>query len=240
MPKQPVHTPDETSASGDSASRDGAARLAVAVGGSRSSENGAVVGRDAALIVEIRPLGDSGTASRRSWVSSRRLCGAHNSAVAGDHDHQVDTAAAAVANQESQAQESSSSPAAVRVARLRLRISRAMQPSRRTRRECSLRGNAITPVLARGSSLSSNAPIGASQNRASAGSSTRGIEGHPAGAHGRRRRDSHLWRRAGRSSRRARHLRSQRHATFGDAGGAPAFPLGSWAETGPFGGKQPP
>ena len=97
MPKQPVQTPDETSASGDSASRDGAARLAVAVGGSRSSENGAVVGRDAALIVEIRPLGNSGTASRRSWVSSRRLCGVHNSAAAGDHDHQVDTAAATVA-----------------------------------------------------------------------------------------------------------------------------------------------
>ena len=96
MPKQPVHTPDETSASGDSASRDGAARLAVAVGGSRSSENG-TVGRDAALIVEIHPLGNSGAASRRSWVSSRRLCGVHNSAAAGDHDHQVDTAAATVA-----------------------------------------------------------------------------------------------------------------------------------------------
>ena len=90
--------PDETSASGDSASRDGAARLAVAVGGSRSSENGAV-GRDAALIVEIRPLGNSGAASRRSSVSSRRLYGTHNSAVARDHDHHVDTAAATVANE---------------------------------------------------------------------------------------------------------------------------------------------
>jgi hypothetical protein len=42
----------------------------------------------------------------------------------------------------------------------------------------------------------------------------------------RRRSQSRSWRPAGRSSRRARHLLSQRHATFGAAGGAaPAFPL---------------
>ena len=39
------------------------------------------------VAVRCRPLGNSGATSRRSWVRSRRLCGAHNSAVAGDHDH---------------------------------------------------------------------------------------------------------------------------------------------------------
>jgi hypothetical protein len=47
------------------------------------------------------PLGMRGTANRRSCVSSRRLCGPHNSAIAGDHDQARDAATATVANQES-------------------------------------------------------------------------------------------------------------------------------------------
>jgi hypothetical protein len=37
-------------------------------------------------MIAARPLGKRGAASRRSSVSSRRLCGAHNSAIAGGQD----------------------------------------------------------------------------------------------------------------------------------------------------------
>ena len=76
--------------------------------------------------IAARPLGKRGAASRRSSVSSRRLCGAHNSAIAGGQDRSVDAATATVANQQ---------PDALRkqqrggLAPFGLRIIRAMQPS---------------------------------------------------------------------------------------------------------------
>jgi hypothetical protein len=47
--------------------------------------------------IAARPLGKRGAASWRSSVSSRRLCGAHNSAIAGGQDRSVDAATATVA-----------------------------------------------------------------------------------------------------------------------------------------------
>jgi hypothetical protein len=77
-------------------------------------------------MIAARPLGKRGAASRRSSVSSRRLCGAHNSAIAGGQDHSVNAPTATVANQQ---------PDALRkqqrgvLAPFGLRIIRAMQPS---------------------------------------------------------------------------------------------------------------
>ena len=45
-----------------------------------------------------RPLGQRGAAGGWSRVSSRRLCGAHSSAIASGHDHSVDASTATVAN----------------------------------------------------------------------------------------------------------------------------------------------
>ena len=51
--------------------------------------------------IAARPSGKRGAASRRSSVSSRRLCGAHIFAIAGGQDRSVDAATATVAKRPS-------------------------------------------------------------------------------------------------------------------------------------------
>jgi hypothetical protein len=48
-----------------------------------------------------RPFGKGGAARRQPFVSSRRLFGAHNSAIAGGHHHAVDAATTTVAKESS-------------------------------------------------------------------------------------------------------------------------------------------
>jgi hypothetical protein len=52
--------------------------------------------RSASRVLRDRPLGKRGAANRRSAGSSRRLCGAHNSAIRHGHRHAVDAATATV------------------------------------------------------------------------------------------------------------------------------------------------
>ena len=84
--------------------RDGA-RLRPIPAGARAYAGGAATrtlacsapSRSASPVLRDRALGKRGAASRRSAVSSRPLCGAHNSAIRGGHGHAVDAASATVA-----------------------------------------------------------------------------------------------------------------------------------------------
>jgi hypothetical protein len=96
-------------------------------------------------IATARRLGKRGAASRRSCVSSRRLCRAHNSAIVGGHGQAVDAATANVAKQESQAsgkqqRDVQRRPRAVRLAH---RPGDAAVPP--ARRDSSVRGVAVAP-----------------------------------------------------------------------------------------------
>ena len=83
----------------------------------------------------------------------------------------------------------------------------------RSRPDCRNRGKPITLVRAPGSSLSSNAPVSASENPASTGSSTRGKGGPPRGTVRRARGDAHLWRQAQRARVRGRAVHSCWHGS---------------------------
>ena len=79
-------------------------------------------------------VGKRGAAFRRSCVRSRRLCGAHNSAVAGGHENAVDSATATV-GEPVVGCPSNGAASDVDLARFDFRIIRAMQSSGRPRQD---------------------------------------------------------------------------------------------------------
>ena len=63
----------------------------------RTNAGAVWLGTEASRPLAWRPLGKRTPRARRSSVSSRRLCRAHNSAIVGGQDHAFDAATASVA-----------------------------------------------------------------------------------------------------------------------------------------------